>query len=57
MRYEWGLGVEHTYSWKNTPPPPHHQATNHPSADVVLEEPEEQEPNADSNTQCAGADL
>lgn len=54
MRYEWGLGVGHTYSWKNTLP--HRQAANRPSADLVPEEPEEQEPNADSNMQCAGAE-
>ena len=53
MRYEWGLGIGHTYSWKNTSR--HHQAAKHPSTDFP-EEPEEQEPDGDSNTPCAEAE-
>ena len=50
MRYEWGLGVGHTYSWKNIPP--YHQVVNH-SSTYSPEEPDEQEPDAGVENEAA----
>lgn len=52
MRYEWGMGIGHTYSWKN--PVMQHHASDSGGADA--EEPDDPTAEADLGSQPDGAE-
>jgi hypothetical protein len=54
MRYEWGMGIGHTYSWKN--PMVQHHASDSDGAFADAEEPDDPTAEADSGSQPDGVE-